>query len=129
MGFCEQWDSGGKLFSCCVSGRAIVKGPVSFVGSSGRRFLRAVLLGACAASPYGAHLCLVRPRFPILAWVGVYTYGCGGKESFWGFGKGFVCHGVIFICLGFIDLEISLGGWREAVSRMAAPRGPTVDHR
>ncbi len=99
------------------------------MGSSSKRFWRAVLLGACAALPYGSHLCLVRPRFPVLEGVGLYTHGGGGKESFWGSGKGFVCLGVIFICMGFIGLEISLGGWRKAVSRMAAPRGPTVDHR
>ena len=33
-----------------------------------------------------------------------------------------------FISLGFSGLGESLGDWREAVSRMAAPRGP-VDHR
>ena len=34
-----------------------------------------------------------------------------------------------FICMGFIGPETSLGDWRKVVSRVAAPRGPTVDHR
>ena len=33
-----------------------------------------------------------------------------------------------FFCLGFIGQGDSLGGWRKAVSRMAAPRGLAVDH-
>ncbi len=37
--------------------------------------------------------------------------------------------GIGIVCLEFFGLEISLGDWRKAVSRMAAPRGPTVDHR
>ena len=37
--------------------------------------------------------------------------------------------GFRFISLGFIGLEESLGDWRKAVSRMAAPRGPDVNHR
>ncbi len=35
----------------------------------------------------------------------------------------------LFDCLGCFGMEISLGGWRKAVSRMAAPRGLTADHR
>ncbi len=34
-----------------------------------------------------------------------------------------------FISLGFIGPGKSLGDWRKVVSRMAAPRGPDVDHR
>ena len=66
-------------------------GPVLIVGSSGRGLWRTVLLGACAASPYGAHRCLVRPRFPVFAEVGLHTHGSGGKESFWGSGIAFKC--------------------------------------
>ena len=63
--------------------------PGSMEGGSGRGLRRAVLLGACAASPYGAHLCLVRPRFPVFAEVGLHTPRSGGKESFCGSGIGF----------------------------------------
>ena len=41
----------------------------------------------------------------------------------------FVDIGFRFIGLGFIGLGESLGDWRKAVSRMAASRGPAVDHR
>ena len=37
--------------------------------------------------------------------------------------------GFRFISPGFIGLGEAWGGWRKAVSRMAAPRGPYVDHR
>ncbi len=37
--------------------------------------------------------------------------------------------GFRFFSLGFIGLVESLGDWRKAVSRMAAPRGLVVDHR
>ena len=33
-----------------------------------------------------------------------------------------------FCSLGFIGPGDSLGGWRKALSRMAAPRGLVVDH-
>ena len=33
-----------------------------------------------------------------------------------------------FFGLGFIGLGESVGGWRKAVSRMAAPRGLVVGH-
>ena len=100
----------------------------SMEGGSGRGLRRAVLLGACAASPYDAHRCLVRPRFPVFVEVGLHTHGSGGKESFWGSGIGFKCLGISFTCLEFFGLEISLGSWRKAVSRIAAPRGPVFGH-
>ena len=34
-----------------------------------------------------------------------------------------------FFSMRFIGLGESLGGWRKAVSRMAAPRGPAMVHR
>ena len=34
-----------------------------------------------------------------------------------------------FVSMEFVGLGESLGDWRKAVSRMAAPRGTVVDHR
>ena len=56
--------------------------PWSMEGGSGRGLGRAVLLGACAVSPYGVHPCLMRPRFLVFAEVGLYTHGSGRKASF-----------------------------------------------
>ena len=44
---------------------------------------------------------------------------CGEGES--------LVVGFRFFSLGFVGLGESLGDWRKAVSRMAAPRGPAVD--
>ncbi len=47
-------------------------------GGSDNGLRRAVLLGACAASSYGARLRHVRPRFPIFARVVLHTLESGG---------------------------------------------------
>jgi hypothetical protein len=91
----------------------------SMEGGSVRGLGRAVLMSACAVSPYNMHPCLMRPVIPVFAEVGLYTPVGGGKESFWRSGN--------FIGQVFFGLEISLG-WRKAEYRFAAPRGPVFDH-
>jgi hypothetical protein len=91
----------------------------SMEGDLGRGLWRAVLLGACAVSPYNVHPCLMRPVFHVFAGVGLYTHVSGGKKSFWRSGN--------FIGMVFFGLEISLG-WRKAEYRIAAPRGPVFGH-
>jgi hypothetical protein len=50
------------------------------------------------------------------------------KEE-WGI-RSFSGVGIVFGCLEFFGcLEIYVGDWRKAVSRMAAPRGFAFDHR
>jgi len=93
----------------CVEGCRCIQVVIGWAGIQGAR----------TPPPYGAaHI----PTLMLLS-----TYGETGLQSLviWGykslgFDFGFGCPE----CFG---LEISLEGWRKAVSRMAAPRGLTVD--
>ena len=65
----------------------------------------------------------MRKYFLVFERMGAQSQGCLGLKGSEGFG-------FVFGCLEFFGcLDISLGDLRNAVSRMAAPRGPVLDHR
>jgi len=91
------------------------------VACLGRGLGRAGLLVVCTTPPCEAVCILVLPHFPVSRGT------CLQKQRSWGYRslRGSV---LWFNCLGFFGLEMFLGGWRKAVSRMAAPRGPAFGH-
>jgi hypothetical protein len=86
-----------------------------------RRREHACIPDACTGSYEAARI----PAFsltPTLEEMCLCLQKSWGQELSWG-------SGVIFDCLEFFRLDISLGGWRKAVSRMAAPRDLVSNHR
>ena len=79
-----------------------------------------VLWGACTAPPCGVSYCPALQHFSNSEELCLQKQRCGEYKS--------LGIELRFICLGFIGPETFLGDWRKAVSRMAAPRGLTVDH-
>ena len=79
------------------------------------------LWGACTAPLFGVPYCPILQLLSVSAGRVLQWQMCGEGES--------LVVGFRFFSLGFIGLGESLGDWRKAVSRMAAPRGLAVDHR
>jgi len=81
-----------------------------------------VVWGACTAPLFGVPYCPILQRLSVYGGRCLHWQRCGEGES--------LVDDFRFISLGFIGPGASLGDWRKAViSRMAAPKGPTVDHR
>ena len=85
---------------------------------SGKRKACASLQGTRAAQSYSAACGLVRECFLAFEVLVPRYHKCWGLVGFGGFG-------FVFWCLELCGcLEKSLGDWRKAVSRMAAPGAP-----
>ena len=88
------------------------------VDSAGSGWFPAVSPDASDASPRTVLCRPVYSRRLISVGVGLQKFGIWLKEFVIVFR---------FFCLGFLGPGVSLGDWREAVSRMAAPRGLAID--
>ena len=91
------------------------------VDVSGRGLVIKGVRGASAAPPYDVLRGQALSRFSVSVKAGLQSHGDWGEESFG-------LSGDDLSCPEFFSLGESLV-WRKAVSRMAAPRGPAVDHR
>jgi len=111
-------DIGSSVLVVVLESMRLLQAPGSMEDDSGRGSQRAAQHGACPTSPYGV-VRVVFPHFPVVVETVLRSLRIWGYESLGGFSNG---------CLEFCGMEISLGGWRMAVSRMAAPRGPVFGH-
>ena len=91
------------------------------VDVSGKGLVIKGVRGASVAPPYGVLRGHALSHFSASVKASLQSQGDWGEESFGLFGDALSCQ-------EFFSLGESLV-WRKAVSRMAAPRGPAVDHR
>ena len=110
---------GGSLLVILSVGVLWLRDSVLSVDSAGSGWFPAVSPDASDASPRTVLCRHVYSLRLVSVGVGLQKFGIWLKEFVIVFR---------FFCLGFLGPGDSLGGWRRALSRMAAPRGPVLDH-